>query len=82
MQIVGRFIFSETNFSIEYISCNETCITAEMSSVVIPFNFLLMYFLRPDVDFKSQFFTLDKTTESLPVFWHYVLMTCSIHWQR
>lgn len=31
---------------------------------------LHVFFLLPDVDFKSQFFTLDKTTESLPVFWH------------
>lgn len=27
-------------------------------------------FLLPDVNFMSQFFTFDKTSESLPMFWH------------
>lgn len=40
-----------------------------------------VFFSFADAEFKSQFCALDKTTESLPVFWHQVLMTCSIHWR-
>lgn len=56
MPIAAPLSLSELNFTAEYISCNETCITVEMSSVLIPFHFLFMSFLHPDVDFKSQFF--------------------------
>lgn len=44
VHILAPFIFTELNFRPEYISRNETCITAEMSSAVIPFHFLFVSF--------------------------------------
>lgn len=58
MHIVAPFSLSELNFTAEYISCNETCITAEMSSVVIPFHFLFMSFFTLLMWISSHSFSL------------------------